>query len=209
SNIIFFLVTRIDYFFVEKFCDEAALSNYVQASKMGQLFILLPTMIASVLFPYSSGMESKEYLHKLQSVCRIITALSIPVSLVVIAGGYWIFPWLFGRDFTQMYTAMIWYLPGFYSLSLVTLLAAYLAGRAMLTTNLLASAIALMIVIAGDILLIPLYGINAAAGVSSAAYLVCLIYLLTVYKNRLGCRYRHFFSFKKADIFLLLNNFKK
>ncbi|MEO7532623.1 MAG: oligosaccharide flippase family protein, partial [Ferruginibacter sp.] len=42
SNIIFFLVTRIDYFFVEKFCDEAALSNYVQASKMGQLFILLP-----------------------------------------------------------------------------------------------------------------------------------------------------------------------
>ena len=209
SNVLFFLVTRIDYYFVQKFCDDIALSNYVQVSKLGQLLILLPSMIATVLFPYSSAPENTNYLQTLQAVCRMITALFIPVALFFIVLGHWLFPWLFGAGFNEMYPAFNWYLPGFYALSLVTLLAAYLAGRAMLIVNLVASFITLIVVIAGDLLLIPLYGINAAAAVSSGAYLLCLAYLLGIYKNKMGCRYTDFLVLKNTDIQLLLSGFKK
>ena len=37
SNLIFFLVMRVDYYFTEKFCKEMELSNYIQVSKMGQM----------------------------------------------------------------------------------------------------------------------------------------------------------------------------
>jgi O-antigen/teichoic acid export membrane protein len=209
SNILFFLVTRMDYYFVQKYCDDTALSNYVQVSRLGQLFILLPSMIATVLFPYSSGIAPNEYLGKLKVVCRLITMLFIPVVIFIAVFGRWLFPFLFGNGFTQMYAAMIWYLPGFYALSLVTLLAAHLAGRAMLMVNLWASLISLAIVITGDFLLIPLYGINGAAAVSSVAYLTCLACLLRVYKNRLSCSYHEFFDFKKTDTSALMSTLKK
>ncbi len=199
SNILFFLVTRVDYYFVQKYCDEVALSNYVQVSKLGQLLILLPSMMAAVIFPYSSGKDDADYLDKLKVLCRIISLLFIPAALVIIIGGYWFFPWLFGPGFNFMYPAFLWYLPGFYSLSIVTLLAAYLAGKAMILSNMKASLAALMVVITGDILLIPVWGIYAAAVVSSAAYIACLAYLLWVYKIKLGVKVADFFVFKTGD----------
>ena len=208
SNILFFLVTRIDYYFVQKYCSEIALSNYVQVSKMGQLLVLLPSMMAGVIFPFSSGIQDKNYLEQLQVLCRGIGLLFIPVSITVVLTGYWLFPWLFGNGFSMMYAAMILYLPGFYCLSLVTLLAAHLAGNALLSRNMIASAIALLAVITGDILLIPLWGIYAAAAVSSAAYFLCMVYLLLVYKNNIGSRPGLFFAWRRRDVQLILNRFK-
>ncbi len=203
SNIVFFLVTRIDYFFVEKYCSEIALSNYVQVSKMGQLLVLLPTIIAGVVFPYSSGFEEDLYLVKLHALCRIIGFLFLPVAILVIISGYWIFPWLFGDGFADMYPAMLFYLPGFYFLSIVTLLAAYIAGRAMLTKNLVASGIALVIVIAGDIFLIPVWGINGAAAVSSLSYFLCMVYLLWIFKQHFGSKPKDFFVIQLKDLQLI------
>lgn len=204
SNIIFFLVTRIDYFFVEKYCSEIALSNYVQVSKMGQLLILLPTIIASVVFPYSSsGALDNEYLIKIQSLCRIIGLLFVPAAGLIIFTGYWVFPWLFGTGFKSMYPAMLLYLPGFYFLSIVTLLAAYIAGKAMVSKNLLASGIALVVVITGDVFLIPAGGIKAAAAVSSLGYFLCLLYLLWVFKQSFDCKAKDFFAFRSKDLQLL------
>ncbi len=209
SNILFFLVTRIDYYFVQKFCSEIALSNYVQVSKLGQLLVLLPSMMAGVIFPYSAGLDSKEYIAKLQALCRFIGLLFIPAAFAIVLIGYWLFPWLFGAGFTLMYPAMLLYLPGFYFLSLVTMMAAHLAGRSMLIDNLKASALALLAVIAGDLLLIPLGSIYAAAAVSSIAYFLCMVYLLGVYKNKLGCKTFNFLVPGRMDVQLLVNRFKK
>ncbi|MBC7887784.1 MAG: oligosaccharide flippase family protein [Ferruginibacter sp.] len=209
SNILFFLVTRIDYYFVQKYCSEIDLSNYVQVSKMGQLLVLLPSMMAGVIFPFSSGADDRDYLFKVQFLCRLIGLVFIPVASTVIITGYWLFPWLFGSGFTGMYPSMLLYLPGFYCLSLVTVLAAHLAGRAMLTKNMIASAIALVIVISGDILLVPLGGIFAAAAVSSIAYFLCLVYLLGVFRNHMGCNPYVFFAAGKTDIKLLLSRLRK
>jgi O-antigen/teichoic acid export membrane protein len=205
SNIVFFLVTRIDYFFVQKYCSEIALSNYVQVSKMGQLLVLLPTVIAGVVFPYSSDSDENGYLLKLQTLCRIIGLLFIPATFVIVIGGFRIFPLLFGPGFNLMYPAMLIYLPGFYFLSIITLLAAYIAGKAMLTRNLAAACIALVAVIFGDLLLIPTWGINAAAGISTAAYFLCMVYLLWIFKRDIGCKPRDFFAIKMKDLYLLFS----
>lgn len=207
SNIIFFLVTRVDYYFVNEYCNQVALSNYVQVSKMGQLLVLLPTMMAAVIFPYSAGNDDQDYLKKTKALCRLMGLIFIPVIVGSVAFGYWLFPLLFGTGFTAMYGAFLLYLPGFYALSLVTILAAYLAGKGKLKVNLTASFIALVIVIAGDILLIPVAGINAAAAVSSLAYISCLAYQLITYKTVFQCRLLDFFYFKRDDLKLITGKF--
>jgi O-antigen/teichoic acid export membrane protein len=209
SNILFFLVTRVDYYFVQKYCGEIVLSNYVQVSKMGQILILLPTMIASVLFPYSSDMKEEGNLNRLQLLCKILSLLFIPATFLIIVFGYWGFPWLFGPGFVLMYRAMLLYLPGFYFLNILTLLAAYLAGKAMLTKNLAASVIALVVVVIGDVLLIPVWGINAAAAISSVAYFLCMVYLLWIFKHEIGCKVQNFFIVNKKDRQLLISKLLK
>src|SRR6202042_3662537 len=59
SNIIFFLVYRVDYWFVKRFCSDNELGNYIQVSKIVQLFLILPLTIASIVFPYTAGETNK------------------------------------------------------------------------------------------------------------------------------------------------------
>lgn len=193
SNILFFMVIRIDYFFVQKYCSGVALGNYVQVSKFGQLLILIPAVIGSIIFPYSAGINRAMPIGKVQQICRLITLVFIPVSIIIILTAWWILPWLFGQGFNLMYMALLLYLPGFFSLSIITVLAAHLAAKKILKVNLLASVIALVAVVTGDILLIPVAGINAAAAVSSVAYILCLLYLLWFYKNKFNCSMADFF----------------
>ncbi len=200
SNILFFLLTRIDYYFVSKYCTTQALGNYIQVSKFGQLLILLPSMIAAVIFPYTASEKDEMILERTQFFCRIITWLFISVILAIAATGFWLFPALFGDGFDQMYTTMLFYLPGFFALSIITVLAAYTGGKGMVITNLSASAIALIVVIAGDILLIPLCGINGAAIASSLAYFICMMYLLWQLKHKEYFFTTDFFGLKLSDL---------
>ena len=209
SNVLFFMVIRIDYFFVQKYCSNIALGNYVQVSKFGQLLILIPAVIGSIIFPYSAGSNSAMPVGKVQQLCRVITLIYIPVTITIILTAGWILPWVFGQGFNLMYMALLLYLPGFFSLSIITVLAAHLAAKKLLKANLLASAIALVVVVAGDILLIPVAGINAAAAVSSIAYILCAIYLLWFYKNKFNCSTADFFSINKEEIANIFNHLKK
>lgn len=208
SNVVFFLVTRIDYFFVEKYCSSIALSNYVQVSKFGQLLMLVPSIIASVVFPYSADNSGAMSLSKMQQLCRAITFVFIPVTMLIILTANWIFPLVFGKGFNLMYIALLLYLPGFFALSIITVLAAHLAGKGLLKINLLASVLALIIVVIGDVLFIPIGGINAAAVVSSVAYVICAIYILWVYKIKFNCNVLDFFALKRAEIKIIFNQFK-
>lgn len=209
SNVLFFLVVRIDYFFVQQYCSNASLSNYIQVSKFGQLLILVPSIIGSLVFPYSAGNTTVMTVDKVQQLCRAITLIFIPVTFILIVTAYWILPWIFGTGFNQMYTALLLYLPGFFALSIVTVLAAHLGGKKMLKYNLAASFMALVLVVTGDVLLIPTGGINAAAAVSSVGYMACAVYLLWVFKVKFNCNAGPFFSIKRNEINYILKSYLK
>lgn len=209
SNVVTFLVTRIDYYFVEKYCSSVALSNYIQVSKFGQLLILVPSIIASVVFPYSAGSGQSLGMGKVQQLCRGIMLAFIPVGLIIMLTANWLLPWLFGKGFNLMYPALLFYLPGFFALSITAVLAAHLAGKKLLIANLTASLLALIIVITGDILLIPISGINGAAAVSSIAYIACCTHLLWFCKRRFNTNAADFFYIKKSDISSMAQSIKK
>ena len=176
GNISFFLVTRLDYVFVKTYCSSLELGNYVQVSKIGQIFVLLPAMAASVIFPFAITHEN--ILAKVQWLCRFMTVVMLLTGVIIIATGNWLFPWFFGDGFHLMYTAMLLFLPGIFALCISSLLASHISGKGFVSINVKASVIALIIVIAGDIIFIPKFGINAAAAVSSIAYLSCMLFLL-------------------------------
>ena len=144
GNIIFFLLYRVDYFFVEKYCSVSELGNYIQVSKLVHLFFILPTILASAVFPLTAS-GNKETINKLLTIT------------------------------------------------------AYFAGRNNIRVNITGSVYALVVILIGDIILIPRYGINAAALVSSLGYIAYQIYVIAIFKKEHQSSVSDFFLFRFRD----------
>jgi O-antigen/teichoic acid export membrane protein len=199
GNIIFFMLYRIDYFFIEKYCSPEQLGNYIQVSKLVHLFFILPTILASAVFPITAGGQ-KEGLHKLLTLLsRSVFFLYILTSIVLVLTGNWLFPFVFGESFTGMYQPFLRLIPGILALSGIFTLTAYFAGKNRININITGSVYALIVILIGDLIFIPKYGINAAALVSSLGYIVYQVYIIAVFKKEFSCAVADFFIFRLSD----------
>lgn len=200
GNVIFFLLYRVDYFFVEKYCTTQQLGNYIQVSKLVHLFFVLPTILASAVFPITARGGNEQTIDKLLTLLsRSIFLVYFLSCLLLALTGKWLFPQVFGDSFSGMYLPFLWLIPGILSLSGIFTLTAYFAGKDRIKVNINGSLLALLVIVPGDMLLIPLYGIEAAAIVSSIGYLVYQVYIIAVFKKEYKIAVADFFIFRRSD----------
>jgi len=214
ANTVFFMLYRIDYWFVEKYCNPYDLGNYIQVSRLVQLFLVLPVMMAGVIFPATAGGEQAAINRSLKTMTASLLFLYAIVCGVLVLTGKWLFPFVFGASFYNMYGPFLLLIPGIFALSTLSLFAAYYAGKNRVRINVQGSLLALAVIITGDVLFIPAYGIMAAALVSSIGYMAYSIYVLMVFKKEYGLGWSYFLSVQKKDLgwikdIVLANTFKR
>lgn len=183
ANALFFLVYRVDYWFVKRFCTADQLGNYIQVSKLGQIVLLLPGILASVIFPRTALGKHEDMARALPRMIRISVLLFCLMFTVIFFTGRTVFPLVFGGSLRQMYVPMLILLPGVLFLSVLSLLSAYFGGIHRPDINAKGALAGLIVIIIGDMLIIPRYKIAGAAAVSSAGYLVCTLYSLMEFKK--------------------------
>lgn len=207
ANVIFFLVYRVDYWFVEKFCKAEELGNYIQVSKLGQMLLIVPTIISSVVFPYAAGKNSEpaEIKENIMRIGRIATMLFFILFLLIALSGKWLFPFVFGPTFNLMYLPFLLLLPGIWALSNLYILSAYFGGNNKVKINAQGATIALIVILAGDILFIPRYGIFAAAIVSTIGYTTNFLYSFYTLQKEHPVSFSDYLSINKDDIEWLIN----
>lgn len=208
GNIIFFMLYRFDYFFVEKYCTAQQLGNYIQVSKLVHLFFILPTILAGVVFPMTAADKKQNVYTILTLLSRVIFLLYSVACLILAFTGKWLFPFVFGESFTEMYQPFLWLIPGILSLSGIFTLTAYFAGRDRIRVNITGSLFALIVIVISDIIFIPCYGISAAAAISSLGYIVYQVYIITVFKKEYSIPVSDFFIFKASDWNQIKNSIK-
>lgn len=199
ANIIYFLLYRIDYWFVAKYCTAGQLGNYIQVSKLGHLFFILPTILASAVFPITAGGKKENISQLLTLLSRSIFFIYLLACIFLIVTGQWLFPFVFGNSFSGMYQPFLFLVPGILSLSGLFTLTAYFAGKDQIKTNITGSVYALVIVLVGDIIFIPAFGINAAALVSSIGYMVYQGYIIITFRKEYKTPLGQFFIIKSSD----------
>ncbi|HRI22765.1 MAG TPA: polysaccharide biosynthesis C-terminal domain-containing protein, partial [Panacibacter sp.] len=212
ANIIFFLVYRIDYLFVNAspVCTAADLGNYIQVSKLGQMLLIFPQIIASVIFPRSaSGIDRKELNTSLMIIARLFSQLYLVIMIVIVVCGKFLFTGLFGETFNKMQLPFIILVPGIFSLSVLSLLSAYFSGKGKVSVNVTGAVVALLFVIAGDYFFVPLYGIVAAAIISTLGYTINLGYSLYIFYKDYHINVFGFFRWRKDDYRWLISLLKK
>lgn len=172
SNVIFFLVYRIDYWFVDVYCKPGELGNYIQVAKIIQWLLLVPMMISSVLFPLTASGSDSQIAGKIALISRILLWIYLFGCLLAAATGYWAFVWLFGDTYTYMYPVFLLHIPGILALVALHPIASFNAGINRADINLKGSLLALLVIVILNFLFTPAFGIYAASIASSIGYLI-------------------------------------
>lgn len=210
GNLVVFFVYRVDYWFVDYYCaDKSLLGNYIQVSKLGQLFFIIPSILGSTIFSLSASDHRLLDVRKLEQLSRIIFSSVLLGCMLLIFFGYWLFPFIFGNSFNMMYLPFVLCVPGILALSTLYPLTAYNAGKNQAKYNTIGACIAFAVIIAGDIILIPLVGIAGAAIASSIGYIAYKAYILSGFKKMYALQIRTCFLVRKKDIRLLFASFNK
>jgi O-antigen/teichoic acid export membrane protein len=210
TNSMTFLMYRIDYWFVHKFVgNDSDLGNYIQACKLAQLFFIVPSILAAVVFPMTASGRKEEMNEKMQLLSRGLILFYSIACLLLLLTGFWLFPLVFGPTFQKMYLPFILLIPAILSYSVIHLLAAYYSGKKVLRVNLTGNIVALTVIVAGDYFVIPSYGIAGAAVVSSVGYICYMSYMLYAHAKEYRSRFVDFLLFRKTDAQLLLRLIKE
>jgi O-antigen/teichoic acid export membrane protein len=203
ANIIFFLVYRIDYWFVNRFCSAEELGNYIQVSKLGQMLLIIPTIISSVVFPHTAGGGGTKLSQMKDNILRIgrfTTVLYVLLFIIVLIIGKHFFPWIFGSTFQLMYLPFLILLPGIWALSNLFILSAYFGGVNKVKVNIQGACVGLVLILVGDLILIPIYGMYAAAFVSTIGYIATFLYSFLHIRKEYSVSITQYWSINKDDI---------
>jgi O-antigen/teichoic acid export membrane protein len=113
--------------------------------------------------------------------------------------GNWLFPFVFGSTFNNVTIPLLLLLPGIFGIAVLVLLSAYFSGKGKVSINVKGAIWALVVVVIGDIIFIPKYGIYAAAIVSAVGYLVNLAYAMWHFFKDYQLTLAELFSFNVQD----------
>jgi O-antigen/teichoic acid export membrane protein len=200
GNIVFFLICRVDYWFVKRFCSYSDLGNYIQVSKLVQVLILVPSIMASTIFPLVAGGQKEEVNKALKIITRCLLFGIGVICLIIAVVGKWAFPFIFGGSFLQMHALFVLLIPGVLALSAHYPLTAYYAGKQRIMVNIRGSLLGLLVIITGDLIFIPTAGVLAAPLISSIGYGCYYLYVLFTFSKEYQTSVTGFFMFKRSDL---------
>lgn len=200
ANLVYFLVNRIDYWFVAYYCSAKDLGNYIQASKLAQMLLILPAILGSTLFPIFSSPEKSGNNAQLSAVIRVLFWINGSLCILILAAGWYFFPLVFGNSFNSMYLLFVFLIPGILCITMNYPMAAWFSAAERIEINIRGSLLALIVISIGDLLTLPHYGIIAAPIVSSAGYFSYYCYTFYVYRKENATTWKDFLLLRKSDL---------
>ncbi len=203
ANMIYFLVNRVDYWFVQYFCSPKDLGNYIQASKLGQMLLILPGILGSTLFPIFSSQKNSGNKAQLTAVIRVLLWINGVICLLIFCFGYYIFPFVFDVSFNSMYTLFILLIPGILCITMNYPMSAWFSAAGRIGINIRGSLLALVVICTGDLFILPHFGVRSASLISSAGYFCYYCYTVFMYQKEYTVPWKEFLIIRKSDLNLI------
>jgi O-antigen/teichoic acid export membrane protein len=149
---------------------------YSIASQIVDVALILPTTIGALVL--ASVVRSERPATELLRVLRPAALAVGGLALAMLVVGHWAILWVFGRPFVGAYPALVLLLPGFVALALQGLLGQYFASRGFPVFVSVYWLLGLIVNVTLNLLLVPRFGLLAAAGSSSVAYGLVFLMML-------------------------------
>lgn len=181
ANLIQFLATKSDIWLINYFKQKEDVGYYAFATKLGQLFLVLPIMLASIVFPLlSSGKMNKnifESLIRSMNGFLMISAISALMITPLLIPIFW------KGQYNLSIIPLLYIIPGFIAQAQTALYAAYFSSINKIKINILNSIIVLSALYILNIYFLPKYGIVGASISFSIANILGWLVILYQYNK--------------------------
>ena len=108
-----------------------------------------------------------------------------------------------------MYLPYLLLIPGILAVSSLYPYTAYFSAHNRISVNIKGSLLALVVILTGDLIFIPRYGIYAAALVSSAGYMVFQAYVFTSFAKEFNSSLKKLFTLNRREILDIIASIKR
>ena len=206
SNLLNFLNYRLDIYIVESYTTLDQVGFYILAVNLTQMLWLVSDPIAGIIKPYLADPKFKPVrIRFFEAYQRLNATIIMVLSIIGWLLAEWLIPLLYGEAFrTAVIPFRILLIGNFFACS-SKVYGVYNFVSNKIKYNLQATAVGLIMTISFDFLWIPSYGITGAAWASNVAYFAIFVYLVAVYKIKLGLKLSNLFIFTPSDFKFLKN----
>jgi O-antigen/teichoic acid export membrane protein len=186
GNLMQLLNYRLDQYLVLALVNAAGVGIYLIGVQLSQSIWYLANAVAAVLIPRLASSSDEEAGRVTPMLCRNTLMISALGALAVGATAPWLVPTVFGEDFTDAVTPLVWLLPGTVALSGSKILASYIFSQGRPGLNSMITIGSLVVTVVADLALIPPFGVEGAAIASTLAYCAHLALGLMAYRSLSG-----------------------
>jgi O-antigen/teichoic acid export membrane protein len=163
------LTFRLDRYLVGVFLSPAAVGIYSVAATLPEFLRLFPYSVSQIVFRRAATEPRYAAEHFPRIRLRAVLLVAIAALLVAITAP-WLVPAVFGQEFRSAVLPLLILLVAEVAIASFHLDSACLAGSARLRAAAGAALVGLTVVVLGDLLLIPRFGLQGAAWASVLAY---------------------------------------
>ena len=181
GNVLQFFNYRLDIFIVNLFLGPAGVGIYTVTVRLAELLWYLPNAVGFVIFPKAAASKPEEMNVFTPRVFRLTLGLTALGALGLAMVGRPVINFVFSSAFIDAYMPLLVLLPGVVLLGGSKVLTNEIAGRGYPHYNSLNAALALVVTVVLDLVLIPRYGVLGAALASSTAYAMILFAAIGFY----------------------------
>jgi O-antigen/teichoic acid export membrane protein len=178
------VIVRADLLMVNHFRGPAEAGVYAVASQMANLLVLLPGIVATLLFPRVAAAPDPS-AHLTMRVTRHIAFVMFFVCLGAVAFAF-VLPLIYGPSFTNSTLQLLILIPGVYLFGIEAVLVQHFTGSGLPLALPVFWLIALLINLAFNFVLIPDYGATAAAVVSTSTYALIFALVAVYFRVKTG-----------------------
>jgi O-antigen/teichoic acid export membrane protein len=162
---------------------------YSVSQVLSEKIMMLPVILALLLFPKLSGMKDHEEKSQLAIRASLLTAaLMLPTVVIAALAAGPLIAIAFGRSFLPAVAPFVWLTPGIYFLGIETVMVQLLNSDGFPTIIVAAWILDAIANIALNFWAIPRYGITGASVVSSACYFLMFVIVAAVVWERYHAR---------------------
>jgi O-antigen/teichoic acid export membrane protein len=181
-SLLGFMVLRIDLLMVKYMLGTVQAGYYSVAAGIADYVLLLPTVVASILFPKLSASTDVGEKWRFAKRATLATgAILLPIALIAVFAGGPIITAVFGVAFVPAAVALRWLAPGIVALGLQVVMVQYLNSVGYPALLVAAWFVCMVLNVGLNWWVIPVYGITGASFVSSITYsLMCVLVLLII-----------------------------
>ena len=175
SGIVVMVYVRIDQIMIKNMMSEEAVGYYAAAVRLCEAWYFIPVTLCNSIFPAivnAKNVSTEFYNNRMQKLYDILTWLAIGIAIPVTIFSNQIIQLLFGNEFSSAAPVLTIYIWAGVSVFLSVASSQYLINENLTKLSFLRAFIGMILNVALNLFLIPLYGIFGSAVATLISYTI-------------------------------------